>query len=137
MKIKRVIIAITAIILVLAILFLVYLFYQPLMNSLNCSTSESVKTIKNITYTPNQSLDIYLPNKTCILQKPLPTIILIHRGGWYGGRKEDLSSLAIPLAKKGYASISVDYSWSSKQKFPAQIKELNASVQWVKQNSKK
>ena len=96
-----------------------------------------VKAERDIRYVPDgdapQSLDLYLPEKES--DKPLPVVVYIHGGGWHAGSKAGCWSL--PLVKEGYAAASVEYRFSDKAKFPAQIQDCQAAIRWLRANSKK
>ncbi|HZL33657.1 MAG TPA: alpha/beta hydrolase [Tepidisphaeraceae bacterium] len=96
-----------------------------------------VKAQRNIQYVPGgdaaQSLDLYLPEKTS--DKPLPLVVWIHGGGWMGGSKAGCPALY--LVPKGYAAASVEYRFSQKALFPAQIQDCQAAIRWLRANSKK
>jgi acetyl esterase/lipase len=67
--------------------------------------------------------------------KPLPLIVHIHGGGWRGGSKAGCPALGmIPM---GYAVASVEYRFSQKALFPAQIQDCQAAIRWLRANSKK
>ncbi|MFA5992154.1 MAG: alpha/beta hydrolase [Candidatus Pacearchaeota archaeon] len=146
-KIREIAVVISIVILIFLFCFLLKSFlndaYHEGYSQTNLSYSspgyikDDIKTISNLEYSnvnsPPLLLDLYLPLNSSF--KKLPVIILVHGGGWDGGMKEDLSSVALEVAKHGYATVSVDYSWSSKSKFPKQIEDLNASVLWIKQHA--
>jgi acetyl esterase/lipase len=95
-----------------------------------------IKMEKDISYIPEgdvaQKLDLYLPEKAA--EKPLPLIVHIHGGGWIGGSK-----FPCPVAMmvfKGYAVASVEYRFSQKAIFPAQIQDCQAAIRWLRAHSK-
>jgi len=96
-----------------------------------------VRAEKDIPYVPNgdeaQRLDLYLPEQTP--ERPLPLIVCIHGGGWRGGSKAWCPML--PMVGRGYAVASVEYRFSQKAIFPAQIQDCQAAVRWLRANSKK
>jgi len=96
-----------------------------------------VRAEKDIPYVPGgdeaQRLDIYLPEK--VADHPLPIVVSIHGGGWKGGSKLWCpSALMVP---KGYAAASIEYRFSQKAVFPAQIQDCQAAIRWLRANSKK
>jgi acetyl esterase/lipase len=96
-----------------------------------------VTEIHNIQYVPggdpSQTLDLYLPSQTS--DQPLPLVVWIHGGGWQGGDKGWCNSM--PLVGQGYAAASVEYRFSQKAVFPAQIQDCQAAIRWLRANSKK
>ena len=82
---------------------------------------------------PAQSLDLYFPEKPS--EKPLPLIIFVHGGAWWGGNK---SWCPAPIIfPEGYAYASFEYRFSRKAKFPAQIQDCLAAVRFLRANAKK
>ncbi|OWK42347.1 esterase [Fimbriiglobus ruber] len=82
---------------------------------------------------PAQTLDIYFPEKPS--DQPRPLLIWIHGGGWQGGSKAEapyLSQLA-----RGYVFASIEYRFSQKALFPAQIQDCQAAIRWLRANAKK
>ena len=95
-----------------------------------------VKMERDISYIPNgdeaQKLDLYLPEKPA--EHPLPLIVHIHGGGWMGGNK--FPCPVVGMVGKGYVVASVEYRFSQKAKFPAQIQDCQAAIRWLRANSK-
>jgi acetyl esterase/lipase len=96
-----------------------------------------IKLEKDIAYIPNgddaQKLDIYLPETPS--DKPQPLIVHIHGGGWRGGNKFPCPVAGMVL--KGYVVASVEYRFSQKAVFPAQIQDCQAAIRWLRANSTK
>ncbi|MDZ4289283.1 MAG: alpha/beta hydrolase [Prosthecobacter sp.] len=96
-----------------------------------------IRMEKNISYISEgdeaQKLDLYLPEKAA--DKPLPLIVHIHGGGWRGGNKFPCPVTAMVL--KGYAVASVEYRFSQKAVFPAQIQDCQAAIRWLRAHSEK
>ncbi|MFO0940727.1 MAG: alpha/beta hydrolase [Pirellulales bacterium] len=82
---------------------------------------------------PAQRLDIYYPEQ--MTSQPLPLIVHIHGGGWMGGSKFpcDIRS----MTKYGYVVASVEYRFSQKAKFPAQIQDCQAAIRWLRANAQR
>lgn len=95
-----------------------------------------MKMEKDIAYIADgdeaQKLDLYLPEKPA--DKPLPLIVHIHGGGWRAGNKFPCPVSAMVL--KGYAVASVEYRFSQKAVFPAQIQDCQAAIRWLRAHSK-
>ena len=82
---------------------------------------------------PAQTLDIYFPEK--LSEKPLPLLVWIHGGGWTAGSKSQVPYLS--QLPRGYVVASVEYRFSQKALFPAQIQDCQAAVRWLRANAKK
>jgi acetyl esterase/lipase len=98
--------------------------------------SPGVKLERDISYIPNgdeaQRLDLYLPEKAS--EKPLPLVVHIHGGGWKGGSKFPCS--LAPMVNRGYVVASLEYRFSQKALFPAQIQDCQAAIRWLRANAK-
>lgn len=94
-----------------------------------------IKMEKDLAYIPNgdeaQRLDLYLPEQPA--DKPLPLIVHIHGGGWRGGNKFPCPVAGMVL--KGYAVASIEYRFSQKAIFPAQIQDCQAAIRWLRAHS--
>jgi acetyl esterase/lipase len=78
-----------------------------------------------------QRLDLYLPTQPSA--QPLPLVVWVHGGGWQGGSKA-----GCPVAwmvGRGYAGASVEYRFSQKALFPAQIQDCQAALRWLRAHS--
>ncbi|HJC22085.1 MAG TPA: alpha/beta hydrolase [Candidatus Eisenbergiella merdavium] len=77
-------------------------------------------------------MDIVFPADA---QKPLPTVIWVHGGGW---SDENLTRKYLPstqlaqLCKKGFVTASIDYRLSQEAPFPAQIEDCKAAVRFLR-----
>jgi acetyl esterase/lipase len=80
---------------------------------------------------PAQVLDLYLPEQASA--RPLPLIVHVHGGGWRSGSKA--GGPMASLVRQGYAAASVEYRFSNKALFPAQIQDCQAAVRWLRAHS--
>lgn len=80
-----------------------------------------------------QALDIYYPEKPA--EKPLPLLVWIHGGGWSGGSKTQVPFMS--QLTRGYVVASIEYRFSQKAIFPAQIQDCQAAIRWLRANAKK
>ena len=91
----------------------------------------------DVKYVPDgdaaQVLDIYFPEKRA--DKPLPLLIWIHGGGWSGGSKAECPF--VKQLQRGYVAASIEYRFSQKAKFPAQIQDCQAAIRWLRANAAK
>lgn len=78
-------------------------------------------------------LDIASPKG---LDHPVPGIVVIHGGGWMGGKRQDMSTLAKKLAAHGYVAATVSYRLAPKHRFPAQVEDVKAAVRYLRANAK-
>lgn len=101
------------------------------------AAAKGVRTEKDIAYVAggdaSQKLDLYLPEQKA--DKPLPLIVWVHGGGWRGGSKSGCP--AAGMVERGYVAASVEYRFSDKALFPAQIQDCQAAIRWLRANSGK
>ncbi|MFI5377744.1 MAG: alpha/beta hydrolase fold domain-containing protein [Tepidisphaerales bacterium] len=99
--------------------------------------SPGVRVERNLRYVPDGDaahvLDLYLPQQAS--EKPLPLVVWVHGGAWRVGSKA-----ACPptfLLPNGYAAASIEYRFSDKAHFPAQIQDCQAAVRFLRANAGK
>ncbi len=96
-----------------------------------------VRVERDIPYVPGddkaQRLDLYTPEQAA--DHPTPLLVHIHGGGWRGGSKAGCPLLH--MIARGYAVASVEYRFSQKALFPAQIQDCQAAIRWLRANSRK
>ncbi|MGL5125257.1 MAG: alpha/beta hydrolase fold domain-containing protein, partial [Fusobacteriaceae bacterium] len=85
---------------------------------------------------PSQKLDIYLPNIKKFEKNPV--IITIHGGAFFGGDKYDgqLNPMLEAL-KEGFSVVSINYRLSPEDRWPAQIDDVMASIDFIIANADK
>lgn len=109
--------------------------HHPYIVIADIGDTSDLTIYRNIAYyTPeNRSLklDIIHPSAVGEIQK-LPVIILIHGGGWRSGDRKLEHPLAYALARKGYATVCVEYRLSMEALYPAAVEDLIAAIRWVK-----
>ncbi len=91
----------------------------------------------DVKYVPDgddaQTLDIYYPADKSA--KPMPLLIWIHGGGWSGGSKAGMPYLG--QLSRGYVVASIEYRFSQKAVFPAQIQDCQAAIRFLRANADK
>jgi len=100
--------------------------------SLRASSAYGEATvIRNIAYvehpTSRQNFDLYLPGPPG--NQPFPFILWVHGGAWMMGIKE--WDNVKYLVRHGYAIASIDYRISTTARFPAQIQDCNAALNFI------
>lgn len=70
---------------------------------------------------------------------PKPALIAVHGGGWVGGDKSEFADACRGLADNGFMAFSVNYRLvkENKNKWPAQLDDVQRAVRWIRSNSKK
>lgn len=94
-----------------------------------------VTRIDNLSYGPDPKwnlLDIYLPKN---VNKPIPTIINIHGGGWCYGTKETYQFFGLNWAKRGFAFVNANYRLAPDVEFLKELDDVNQYVHFVAQHA--
>ncbi len=82
------------------------------------------------THSPQQKLDVYLPQ---LLADSYPVIVAIHGGAFMGGDKADAQlNPMLQALKRGYAVVSINYRMSWEAIFPALVHDAKAAVRWIR-----
>jgi acetyl esterase/lipase len=97
---------------------------------------EGCTVVRDIVYArapgKDLTLDIYRPDNAT---GKLPVIVWVHGGGWQSGSKDRCP--AAPLARDGYAVVSINYRLSHEAIFPAQIHDCKAAIRFLRANAGK
>ena len=96
---------------------------------------EDVTRFTDISYGPYEEnvLDVYCPQGT---DRPLPTIVSIHGGGWFYGDKKLYSHYCMRLARRGFTVVNFSYRLAPEYKYPAPLQDTAAVITWMQQNAK-
>jgi acetyl esterase/lipase len=100
-----------------------------------------VRVERNVAFLPDgrkEKADLYFP-----LEMPkdakLPAVVMIHGGGWVGGRRDAERELNIggTLARNGYVAMSIDYLLSDKRQavWPTNLWDCKTAVRWLRKNA--
>lgn len=79
-------------------------------------------------------LDLYLP-KAPPKSKAYPVLLFFHGGGWLSGHHYTNRAVAISMAKKGFATVVVEYRLGVEAIFPAAVWDGKAAVRWVRKHA--
>ena len=95
-------------------------------------------TIANVPYNsenphPRHVLDIYLPENEN--DEMLPTLFLIHGGGYVFGNKRSVGGFAQRFADLGYAVVTPSYRLAPADPYPAPIEDLFCALAWTHANA--
>ncbi|MFK7849905.1 MAG: alpha/beta hydrolase fold domain-containing protein [Akkermansiaceae bacterium] len=95
-------------------------------------------TKKDVSYSPADwpeplEATFYQP----VSKEPTPAVILIHGGGWNKKeRRGDMHGIAKNLAQHGYFVMNTTYRLTPDWKFPAQKKDIDQSLAYLRKNAK-
>lgn len=84
-----------------------------------------------------QIVDIYVPDG----KGPHPLVLYVHGGGWSGGHTrqsgafEDFPRMLAAFAAEGFTVASVEYRLSGEAVFPAQMRDVNAALRFLRENA--
>jgi acetyl esterase/lipase len=92
------------------------------------SAADGVLVRRNIVYSKALQLDLYLPQQR---DASVPGIVYVHGGGWRSGTRDNLAPMAIRMARRGYAGVTVSYRLSGEARYPAAVDDVRAAVQWM------
>ena len=81
---------------------------------------------------PENVLDVYYPAGT---EKPLPTIISIHGGGWFYGSKALYSHYCMHLALRGFTVVNYDYRLAPEHQYPAPLEDACNVLRWMQEHA--
>lgn len=78
-------------------------------------------------------LDLFRPKDA---KTPLPTVVVVHGGGWINGDKTKFRAMAQQLAERGYVTAAIEYRLAGEARFPAAIHDANAATRWLRAHAK-
>lgn len=98
--------------------------------------SVDVNEIINIEYKKadnrNLQLDIFLPQNA---NAQMPTLCIVHGGGWRSGNKTMDWPIAKSLANRGIACVCIDYRKSDVALYPAALNDVEDALKWIYDNA--
>jgi acetyl esterase/lipase len=108
----------------------------PFIRIAGAALPDGVRKVADQTYVQYGArclkLDMYLP-----AGRRLPVVVLVHGGGWRSGFRSEFAPMAVRLAQRGYAAVTVSYRLSGEARYPAAIEDVQAAVRWVRENAER
>lgn len=99
---------------------------------------DSVEAIRDVEYgrVGNRALllDIVRPKRPAGGVR-MPAVVWIHGGGWRRGTRGGMQN--VPLAERGYFTVSIEYRLSDEATFPAAIEDCKCAIRWLRANAEK
>ena len=77
-------------------------------------------------------LDIWYPHDD---QKPAPTLVYIHGGGWIFGSKEGAVYQLLPYLERGWRVVNVEYRMAGNSLAPGAVEDVRCALRWVFRNA--
>jgi acetyl esterase len=107
--------------------------YAPILAK---APKDGVKVIKDQTYGTDErnKLDIYQPAKSAL---PTPILVFVHGGGFVRGDKGAFANIGTYFARRGILTITINYRFAPKNKWPSGAEDLAAVLKWIRENGKK
>ncbi|NIA52144.1 alpha/beta hydrolase [Massilia sp. TW-1] len=106
----------------------------PFIRIASRAVPPTVRAITNVTYVRRAGhdlqLDLYLP--AAAATAPRPAIVFVHGGGWRAGVRANFAPMAIRMAERGYAAVTISYRLAGEAPYPAAIHDAKAAVRWVR-----
>jgi acetyl esterase len=95
---------------------------------------DNVVTRRDLTYgeEPDEIFDINYPDGA---DRPLPTIVWVHGGGWVAGSKDGIANYLKVLAGHGYTTVGVEYSHGFGSTYPKPVEQVNAALGYLVRNA--
>lgn len=105
-------------------------------NAAEPAVPDTVELLRDVAYGKggNKTLTLNLARPK-VITSAAPCIVIIHGGGWTGGRKEQHNDLAVTLAGKGYVAATVGYRLAPEAIFPAQVNDVKCAVRFLRANA--
>jgi len=98
---------------------------------------QGYSVVANVTYSVadgyESKLDVYARRGT---KDPVPTVVMIHGGGWVGGTKEGNTLQILPYLEMGFSIVNVEYRLARVALAPAAVEDCRLALRWVMKNAK-
>ena len=102
-----------------------------------------IRVEREVAYLPagrKEKADLYFP-LTMPKATKLPAVLIIHGGGWVGGKRDAAREINIgsTLARNGFVAMSIDYKLSSDKNavWPTNLWDCKTAVRWLRKNAER
>jgi acetyl esterase/lipase len=116
-----------------------YLTLLPALLLAQPQVPDWVSVEPNISYSTHKEtvLDIFQSKRSTGNSKR-PAVIVIHGGGWVGGKKEDVfNRYCLPFLEKGFVVANVEYRLAGVAPAPAAVEDSLLAAKWLRDNAAK
>lgn len=113
-----------------------FLVLIPVVMPGQAGVPEWVTVESNIPYSTHKEtvLDILQPKNASGNKRP--AVIVIHGGGWVGGKKENVvDRLCLPFLQKGFVVANIEYRLAANAVAPAAVQDVLTAAQWLRKNA--
>lgn len=77
-------------------------------------------------------LDVWYPRDN---DKPTPTLVYIHGGGWIFGSKEGAVYQFLPYLERGWRVVNVEYRMAGNSLAPGSVEDTRCALRWLYRNA--
>lgn len=91
-----------------------------------------VRSQTDVDYSTGLQLDAWIPSWPA--RESFPALVIVHGGGWVGGRKSEYAKIGPAVARQGFAAFSIDYqlATAAQPAYPAAVRDVLDAVAWVR-----
>jgi len=117
--------------------FRLLLILVPLLSVAQPAVPDWVSVESNVAYSthPQTVLDVYQSRRPSSAVRR-PAVIVIHGGGWVGGKKENMFNRhCLPYLEKGFVVFNVEYRLAAAALAPAAVEDVLLAARWVHNNA--
>jgi acetyl esterase/lipase len=86
---------------------------------------------EDVVYAERDSGDLYGRLFTPGGSGPHPGVLLVHGGGWRGGKPWHMDHIGRMLANQGFVAYSASYRFSPDHPFPSQLEDVRDAYAWL------
>lgn len=96
---------------------------------------KKVRQTKGIQFAAPDGIPLYLDVYSPPQLGKYPTLVIIHGGGWQGGRRSEVSQFSRYIAAQGYTVFTIDYRLAPRYRFPTQLKDVQTALTFIQEHS--
>lgn len=94
-----------------------------------------IRIERNIVFASPDNIDLKLNVYRPLTQGIYPAIIIIYGGAWKRGTPNNDEAFSRYMACQGYSVIAIDYRHAPQYKYPTQIQDVFAAIQYIKNHA--
>lgn len=102
------------------------------------SLPSSLEATRSITFATRDRIELkidVIKSRRSLGGQAAPAILFLHGGAWRDGRRDLPNPIQYELAQRGYVCFQSDYRLSQESPFPAQLHDVRAAINWIKENA--
>ena len=94
-------------------------------------TIPNVRINRGIIFASPDGVDLKLNTYHPLTSGKYPTLIIIYGGAWRSGSPNSYEQFSSYMAAQGYTVIAIDYRHAPKYKFPNQLEDVEAALEYI------